>query len=143
MERKLKILYIANLITLFGTYFLFIPISKNFSLYFGIGTSWAIVFFIMRAPPVFLSRVYARCANKYGVNETIGKAQFLSMIASVLLLAGVYFNIQAIALLGFAFVCIFSLTLRTLYPYYLNIINKTKEIMLINKLDAVSIVFKT
>ncbi|MBU1918862.1 hypothetical protein KKF63_12120, partial [bacterium] len=79
MERKLKILYIANLITFFGSAFLFIPISKNFSIYFGVGMSWAMVYFIMRSPPVFLSRVYSSLANKYGLIVLLKYSQLLSV----------------------------------------------------------------
>ena len=130
MERKLKILYIANLITFFGSAFLFIPISKNFSIYFGVGMSWAMVYFIMRSPPVFLSRVYSSLANKYGLIVLLKYSQLLSVLASFVLLAGVYYEMNLLAIIGFILVTSFSLTLRSMYPSLLNLITKDKTMLL-------------
>ncbi|MFH1357615.1 MAG: hypothetical protein ABII18_10855 [bacterium] len=141
MERKLKILYFANLITIFGSAFLFIPISKNFSIYFGVGMSWAMVYFIMRSPPVFLSRVYANAANKFGLTKTITYSQLFAMLSSIVLLVGVYYKINLLAIVGFALVCSFSLTLRTLYPSLLNLLSENKKSLQKHIADWQTVIF--
>lgn len=140
-SRKLKLLTYANLITLFGSAFVFIPISKNFSTYFGIGVSWALVYFIMRSPPVFFARLYANLANKYGLAQTLTYAQLCSVSASVILLIGVYFGLNYLAIFGFVLVCSFSLALRTLYPSFLNLVSVGQDELKRNIADWQSIIF--
>lgn len=120
-------IYFAVATTIFGTSFVFIPISKNFSQYLGIGTSWALVLFIMQAPIIFLSKKSAELANNYGVSKVIMCSEIFAGLSSILLLSGIYYNNLFLTVVGLILVSIFSKQVVLLFPSYLNLLSATEQ----------------
>ncbi len=113
-------LYWAYVITQFGSYLMLIPAGKTLAQFMDLGVAWAILLIAKTAGYLFLPRLYARLAYRFGSSRVIQVSQVLACLAAAVTVAG-YFLANPFALVAGIFLeCCFSIAFLVLFPAILN-----------------------